>query len=73
MTTVSKEYLLLFNTVTQTIERLEVLRDDLIFCQQQAEELYITRDPNIMGQDVYEPPESSTEPTSFHRQTYSVI
>ena len=69
MSQASKEYLLLFNTITQTIERLEALRNDLIFCQQRAEELYIANDDqDSEGYGEYSP----SEPTSVLQQISSV-
>ena len=38
------EYTLLFNTITDLIEELEQMKQKLIEVQQQAEELYISRD-----------------------------
>jgi len=67
MSQASKEYLLLFNTITQTIERLEALRNDLIFCQQRAEELYIANDQDSEGYEDYSP----SEPTSVLQQISS--
>lgn len=40
----TKEYLLLFNAITDAAERLEQLRDQLMAAQCAAEELYITRE-----------------------------
>ena len=39
-----KEYTLLFNTITDMIEELESMRLKLIRAQQEAEELYISRE-----------------------------
>lgn len=39
----TEEYILLFNTITDVLETLEQLRNELIHAQQQAEELYISR------------------------------
>jgi len=41
MSDIRKEYILLFNTITDTIEALEQLRTRLIAAQQQAEELFL--------------------------------
>ena len=41
MKTISKEYLLLFNAVTDTEESLRQLREKLVAVQQQAEELFL--------------------------------
>ncbi len=41
---VTKEYLLLFNAITDAAERLEQLREQLLAVQCAAEELYITRE-----------------------------
>ena len=38
---VSKEYVLLFNTITEAEHTLERLRQELIRAQQQAEELFM--------------------------------
>lgn len=39
----SREYTLLFNTITDLIERLEALKDDLMNAQRKAEEMYMER------------------------------
>ena len=41
MTAISKEYLLLFNTVTNTERALAQLRETLLEAQRQAEELFL--------------------------------
>jgi len=41
---ISQEYLLLFNAITDTEKALDELKQRLILIQQQAEELYISRD-----------------------------
>ena len=41
MCELSKEYLTLFNTVTDTAEALERLRQRLLLAQQRAEALYL--------------------------------
>ena len=41
MNTISKEYLFLFNAITDTEETLPQLRQRLIAVQQQAEELFL--------------------------------
>ena len=41
MKSISKEYVLLFNAITDTEETLRQLRETLIFVQRQAEELYL--------------------------------
>jgi len=41
MTVIPKEYLLLFNTVTNTERALAQLRETLLEAQRQAEELFI--------------------------------
>ena len=41
MSTISKEYLLLFNAVTDTEKTLAQLREALLEVQQQAEELFL--------------------------------
>ncbi len=49
MKSISKEYLLLFNAITDTEESLRKLRERLMDIQQRAEELYLegTDAPNI--------------------------
>lgn len=42
MLNVTKEYLLLFNAITDAEETLQQLRSNLIAVQQKAEELYVT-------------------------------
>lgn len=37
-----KEYTLLFNAITDAIEELEKLKQQLIIAQQEAEEIYIS-------------------------------
>ncbi len=44
MEPIQKEYAVLFNAITDTERTLERLRQQLIFTQQLAEELYINRD-----------------------------
>lgn len=39
---IPKEYSLLFNTITDMIEELQLMRQQLISAQQRAEELYIS-------------------------------
>lgn len=41
MRDIPKEYLLLFNTITDTEEALRILRERLVAAQQQAEALYM--------------------------------
>lgn len=43
MENLSREYLLLFNAVTDTEQALERLRQQLILTQQRSEELYISK------------------------------
>ena len=43
MEPITKEYLLLFNTITNMEPTLETLRRELIDVQRQAEELYLER------------------------------
>lgn len=43
MNEISKEYLLLFNTITDIQESLRILQDRLIQAQQQAESLFLER------------------------------
>ena len=40
----SEEYILLFNTITDALEALDSLRKQLMEAQQQAEEIYISRE-----------------------------
>ena len=42
MNEISKEYLLLFNTITELEEALQELTRRLVAAQQQAEELFLT-------------------------------
>lgn len=46
MENISKEYLILFNAITDAEHGLERMRKKLIRVQQQAEELFIERDEN---------------------------
>ena len=41
MKSISREYLLMFNAITDAEETLRQLREKLIFVQRQAEELYL--------------------------------
>ena len=43
MQDISKEYLLLFNALTDTEEALQRLRGELLEVQRRAEELYLSR------------------------------
>ena len=43
MTAISKEYLLLFNAVTDTERTLAQLRETLLEAQRQAEELFVEK------------------------------
>ena len=38
-----EEYILLFNTISDTIEKLEELKQQLILSQQKAEEIFIEK------------------------------
>lgn len=51
MKTISKEYLLLFNTISDAEETLRQLRSSLICAQRQAEELFLDTEED--------PPESA--------------
>lgn len=53
MTVLSKEYLLLFNAVTDAERTLSQLRESLLEVQRQAEELFLEKD----GED--DPPGAS--------------
>ena len=44
MEPITKEYLLLFNTITHMEHALESLRQELIAAQRQADELYLDRE-----------------------------
>ena len=44
METITKEYLLLFNTITDLTETLERIHRELISVQQQAEELFLRKE-----------------------------
>ena len=39
----SEEYTLLFNTITDALETLDTLRNQLMDAQQKAEEIYISK------------------------------
>ena len=41
METIKKEYLLLFNTITDLTETLERIRQELLTVQREAEELFL--------------------------------
>ena len=56
MKTISKEYLLLFNALTDAEEALRKLREQLMEIQRQAEELYLE------GTDPREAPAAPAEP-----------
>ena len=56
MKTISKEYLLLFNALTDAEEALHKLREQLMEIQRQAEELYLE------GTDAPEAPAAPAEP-----------
>ena len=47
MRTISKEYLLLFNAVTDAEESLRQLRETLVAVQQQAEELFMAKEEAV--------------------------
>ena len=61
MTAISKEYLLLFNTITDTEQTLSHLRKTLLEAQRQAEELFLEENPAAgPAEDPAErPPEAS--------------
>ena len=42
MQEIAKEYLILFNAITETEEMLRAMRENLIAAQQRAEEAYIS-------------------------------
>ena len=44
MKSISKEYLLLFNAISDTEAALQRLRDDLMSVQQQAESLFLSEE-----------------------------
>jgi len=47
MNTISKEYLLLFNAITDAEETLNQLRSRLIAAQQRSEELFLEEEPSL--------------------------
>lgn len=47
MKSLSKEYLMLFNAITDLEESLTQLRESLIAVQRQAEELYLEEDESV--------------------------
>ena len=49
MQNISKEYLLLFNTLTETENTLQKLYAGLIIAQQRAEELYMSKSDTADG------------------------
>jgi len=51
MQEISREYVILFNAITQAENDLSRLREDLIRAQQLAEETYICRPPEIVPSD----------------------
>ena len=59
MKTISKEYLLLFNALTDAEEALRKLREQLMEIQRQAAELYLE------GTDATEAPAAPAEPCCF--------
>ena len=56
MNTISKEYLLLFNAMTDAEEALRQLRERLIDIQRQAEELYLEETDAPAVQDASDTP-----------------
>lgn len=64
MENISKEYLILFNAITDAEHELERMRKKLIRVQQQAEELFIERDENEQepSSDAGEPLTRKTTP-----------
>ena len=52
MKSISKEYLLMFNAITDAEETLRQLRETLMFVQRQAEELYLQQDEEETQQRV---------------------
>ena len=47
MEVTTREYTLLFNTITAVIEKLDALKAELIFAQQQTEEIVIGTDKSM--------------------------
>lgn len=47
MEVTTREYTLLFNTITAVIEKLDALKAELIFAQQQAVEIVIGTDKSM--------------------------
>ena len=43
MDVTTEEYTLLFNAITETIQRLESIKDSLILAQQRAEDIVISK------------------------------
>jgi len=50
MKPISKEYLLLFNALTDAEAALQHLREELMAAQQQAESLFLEEEPSLPGQ-----------------------
>ena len=67
MTALSKEYLLLFNAVTDTERALSQLREALLDAQRQAEELFLEEesDPPPNPDQLHKPPE---KPLTFRHK-----
>jgi len=49
MKELTKEYTILFNSISDTITKLDKMKTELISCQQLAEEFYIRNDENDIG------------------------
>ena len=47
MADISKEYVLLFNAITETEQTLRQLQERLMFVQRQAEELYLQAEEEV--------------------------
>ena len=62
MTAISKEYLLLFNTITDTEQTLSHLRETLLEAQRQAEELFLEENPAAGPAELPAEPDTPAEP-----------
>ena len=51
MVEISKEYVLLFNAITETEQTLRQLQERLMFVQRQAEELYLQTEEEVCEEE----------------------
>ena len=51
MAEISKEYVLLFNAITETEQTLRQLQERLMFVQRQAEELYLQAEEEVCEEE----------------------